>query len=248
MSDKNNNTFVNHFFKYINTAVGRDKVNRFLQYLFKFFLAYSIKYNGSEEIIQWNRNVIKHIQLTRKFVRIGKPLEHLNVFYKTLTAKDSFSKYCILGRHMAYAIYLTFDMFIWIHRAGIMKYDNLKTISINAKTFWMIGIVFGILNEIYLLSLATGRIIALQSKNTLYLDGQPKKSYPEDVYYHRKLQLNQQRNHYFCLIQYFCDFFQPACALGLLFVDPIVLALMGVLSSILGARSQWIKVNYSSKK
>ena len=39
-------------------------------------------------------------------------------------------------------------MIIWIHKSGILKYENINLISMNAQIFWLIGISSGIFNEI----------------------------------------------------------------------------------------------------
>ncbi|KAG4096518.1 peroxisomal biogenesis factor 11 [Neocallimastix lanati (nom. inval.)] len=238
MSDKT--VLINQFFKYINTTTGRDKINRTLQHTFKFLLAYNIKYNGKEETIAWIRNVIKNIQLSRKFVRIGKPLEHLNTFYKSLTLKDDFSKYCVLGRNLAYTIYLTFDMMVWFHKSGVKKSENIKNISKNSQRFWLIGIIFGIMNELFKLRKTNEKIFAITNVKSIDEEKpEEKKRNADDL---KKL-LDKKRNHYLTLTQHFCDFVHPISGLGFCRIDPLYLGLFGITSSVLGARAQWIKVN-----
>jgi len=238
MSDKS--VLVSQFFKYINTTTGRDKVNRTCQHFFKFLLYYNIKYNGKEETIAWIKNVIKNIQLSRKFVRIGRPLEHLNTFYKTLTVKDDFSKYCVLGRNFAYTIYLTYDTMIWFHKANVKKFENYKSITTNAQKFWLMGIIFGMMNELYKLKKTKEKILSITSlKDTEENEPEEKKRNADDL---KKL-LDRKRNHYLTLTQHFCDFVHPISGLGFYPIEPIYLALFGITSSILGARAQWIKVN-----
>jgi len=236
----NTQILVNQFFKYINTTTGRDKINRTLQHTFKFLLAYNIKYNGKEETIAWIRNVIKNIQLSRKFVRIGKPLEHVNTFYKSLTLKNDFSKYCVLGRNFAYSMYLTFDMMVWFHKSGVRKHENIKDISKNAQRFWLIGIIFGIMNECYKLKNTTAKIATISNYTPVdEKDPEIKKRNADDL---KKL-LEKKKNHYLTLTQHFCDFVHPISSLGFYRIEPIYLGLFGITSSILGARAQWIKVN-----
>jgi len=231
---------VNQFFKYINTTTGRDKVNRTLQHVFKTLLAYNLKYNGKEETINWIRNVIKNIQLARKFVRIGKPLEHANTFYKSLTLKDDFSKYCVLGRNFAYTIYLTFDMLVWFHKSGVKKHENIKQITKNAQRFWLIGIIFGIMNETYKLRKTKEKIASITAVSPVEeKEPEQKKRSADDL----KMLLDKKRNHYITLVQHFCDFVHPISTLGYYRIDPLYLGFCGITSSILGARAQWIKVN-----
>lgn len=229
---------IDQYIKYINTATGRDKVNRTLQHLFKFLLAYNIKHNGSEETLKWLSNVIKNIQLSRKFVRIGKPIENVRTFTKTLALKDDFTKYCLLGRNAAYAIYLTFDMMVWFHKSGVKKSDNIKEITKNAQRFWLIGIIFGIMNELYkfrktLDKIATTKLIA---------DAEDEKIKEQKAKELKDLQY-KKKNHCLTLTQHFCDFIHPITSLGYTRISPIYLGVAGITSSVLGARAQWIKVN-----
>ncbi|ORX56492.1 peroxisomal biogenesis factor 11 [Piromyces finnis] len=235
----NENSSTKKILKYIHTTTGRDKINRTLQYIFKLFLAYNIKYNNNnEETIILIRKIITNITLSRKFVRIGRPLEHLNTFYISLNLKDDFSKYCVIIRNLAYAIYLTFDMMIWIYKSGIMKFENFKIIYVNSQLFWLIGIIFGILNEIYKLKRNSEKITEIYECN-ISDEKESKKRKNDDLkdlsYY--------QKNHYLTLTQHSCDLLQPISSLGIFVIEPILLALFGIVSSVIGARNQWIKVN-----
>jgi len=54
-------------------------------------------------------------------------------------------------------------MIIWIHKSGIMKYDNINLLSMNAQIFWLIGITSGIFNEIYKLEKTIEKIEIIKS-------------------------------------------------------------------------------------
>jgi len=128
-------------------------------------------------------------------------------------------------------------MIIWIHKSGILKYENINLISMNAQIFWLIGISSGIFNEIYKLKKKTEKYQIIKN---IQIDN-------ENENETKKKKINQQNNifdkHYLILIQYLCDFFQPISSLGIYRIDPIYLALFGIISSILGIYFQWIKVN-----
>ncbi|OUM61486.1 hypothetical protein PIROE2DRAFT_45167, partial [Piromyces sp. E2] len=218
---------------------------RTLQYTFKFILALNIIYNGSEETIACLRTIVRNIQISRQFVRLGRPLEHMYSFYKSLNLKEDLSKYCILGRNLAYAIYLTFDTIVWIHKSGIMKFENMKTISINSQFFWLIGITFGIIHEIYILSRIMGKVSEM--KDVFSSKEEKEKEKEIEVRKRRsddfRIILDERNNHCLILIQHSCDFLQPISYLGIYRIEPIFLALFGIISSLIGARTQWIKVN-----
>jgi len=135
-------------------------------------------------------------------------------------------------------------MTIWIHKSGIMKYDNINLFSMNAQIFWLIGITSGIFNEIYKLEKTIEKIDTIRNtikniQNSNEKENEAKKTKIEK----ENDLLDKQKKHYLILIQYFCDFFQPISSLSIYRIDPIYLALFGIISSILGIYFQWIKVN-----
>ena len=132
-------------------------------------------------------------------------------------------------------------MIIWIHKSGIMKYDNINLLSMNAQIFWLIGITSGIFNEIYKLEKTIEKIEIIKSnQNNNKKENEIKKKKKKDQ---QNELFNKLKKHYLILIQYFCDFFQPISSLSIYRIDPIYLALFGIISSILGIYFQWIKVN-----
>jgi len=135
-------------------------------------------------------------------------------------------------------------MMIWLHKAGIFKYDNIKTISFNSQIFWLLGITFGIIREIYILikiaeDISEIRIVSLKEKKEKDKDIEIRKRRMDDL----KYLYNKKKNHYLTLTQHTCDFLHPTTRLGIFHVEPIFLAIFGIISSLIGARTQWIKVN-----
>jgi len=126
-------------------------------------------------------------------------------------------------------------MMIWIHKSGIMNYDNINLLSLNAQIFWLIGITSGILNEIYKLEKTIEKIDII--KNIQYSNEKENKCEKKKIGQQDDL-LDKQKKHYLILIQYLCDFFQPISSLGIYRIDSIYLALFGIISSILGIHFQ----------
>jgi peroxin-11B len=47
-------------------------------------------------------------------MRLGKPMEHLQLATKALNEEDIFAKFTTIGRQTGYAIYLFWDTFAWV--------------------------------------------------------------------------------------------------------------------------------------
>jgi len=152
-----------------------------------------------------------------------------------------------------------------------MKYKNLKVISMNAQFFWLIGIVFGIFNQIYILNEIAKKISYYindvcednnRHRNKSSNDYYDKKNHGNkqynNIYYEkdkiknkRSIEFNmltrKQKKHYLVLIQHSCDLLQPLSSLGFLRIDPILLSFLGIVSSVLGAHAHWIKMSQNIK-
>ncbi|CAG8549711.1 3173_t:CDS:2 [Funneliformis mosseae] len=140
---------VNNTLKFASTTVGRDKVYKAVQN-FSRFLAWYLKRQGyDKESIQRFSNLKSTIGLTRKIMRFGKPIEHLQHATKALNEVEEFAKFTTIGRQLGYAIYLFWDTFVWVHNAGVYKFQQIKRINENANRFWLIGLVFSVIHGLY---------------------------------------------------------------------------------------------------
>ncbi|GBC08688.1 hypothetical protein RclHR1_08300004 [Rhizophagus clarus] len=223
---------VDRSLKYSSTTVGRDKVYRAVQY-FARFLAWYLKRQGyDKETIQRFANLKSTLGLSRKLMRLGKPMEHLQHATKALNVSDSFAKYITIGRQLGYAVYLFWDTFSWVHSAGVYKFQQIKRINDNAYKAWLTGLIFSIIHGLYKLHQTSSQRSFLISK------AETSEHLEDNVTRNRERKAAIRQ-----LIQDLLDLTIPATALGYLRLEDGLVGLTGFISSIMGAQSQWKKVN-----
>lgn len=82
-------------------------------------------------------------------MRVGKPVEHVELAVAATSVKDEFIRYCTVGKQLCYAGYLTYDALIFLDGAGAYKFVNIKRYNELANKFWLAGIVFSFLTNLY---------------------------------------------------------------------------------------------------
>ncbi|KAH8666762.1 peroxisomal biogenesis factor 11 [Xylariales sp. PMI_506] len=221
---------VSHYLKFVAATAGRDKVLRTLQYFARFYAWYLLRTNGSKaEIAPWNA-IKKQFGLVRKFMRVGKNVEH---FKAAATAADSKTldpvlRYAAVGRQLGYAGYLTFDMTTVLDAAGIRKWEGAKTAQREAYRFWATGLLFSIVAQTYTLYRLRER------------EAQVDKKEGEGVVEAKKISIERAASQ-LQLLSDLCDLTVPSAALGWVGFDDGFVGLAGTVSSLIGVYSVWKK-------
>ncbi|KAG0318419.1 Peroxisomal membrane protein PMP27 [Podila horticola] len=171
---------VQPWLKFTATTVGRDKLYRAVQYFSRFLAWYLLHQGASKETVARFNNLKKTLGLSRKLMRFGKPIEHLESAALATSVKDEFLRFCAVGKQLSYAGYLTFDGLIFIDGANVYKFTNIK-----------------------------------REQHAVNKD----------------------------LLQDGLDMLIPSTGLGYLDLDDGAVGLIGTITSIMGAKSQWAKVN-----
>lgn len=144
---------VSHYLKFVATTVGRDKLLRTIQYFARFYAWYLFRTNAlPTQIAPWDA-VKKQLGLVRKFMRIGKNVEHLRAAAVAADAKtmDPVLRYATVGRQLGYAGYLTLDMATVLDAAGIQKSASAKKFQREAYRFWAWGLLCSVVAQTYTL-------------------------------------------------------------------------------------------------
>ncbi|KAG0066837.1 Peroxisomal membrane protein PMP27 [Podila epicladia] len=178
---------VQPWLKFTATTVGRDKLYRGIQYFSRFLAWYLSRQGASKETVARFNNLKKTLALSRKLMRFGKPIEHLESAVLATSVKDEFLRFCAVAKQLSYAGYLTFDGLIFIDGANVYKFKNIK------------------------------RYNELANKE--------------------QLTINKG------LLQDGLDMLIPSTGLGYVDLDDGAVGLIGTITSIMGAQSQWAKVN-----
>ncbi|KAF9368918.1 Peroxisomal membrane protein PMP27, partial [Podila verticillata] len=104
---------VQPWLKFTATTVGRDKLYRGVQYFSRFLAWYLLRQGASKETVARFNNLKKTLGLSRKLMRFGKPIEHLEGAALATSVKDEFLRFCGVAKQLSYAGYLTFDGLIF---------------------------------------------------------------------------------------------------------------------------------------
>ncbi|KAF9954045.1 Peroxisomal membrane protein PMP27 [Mortierella alpina] len=225
---------VQPWLKYTATTVGRDKIYRGIQYFSRFLAWYLLRQGYTKDTVARFNSLKKTLGLSRK----RKPVEHLDNAVKAIAVKDEFLRYCTIGKQLAYAGYLTLDGIIFIDGSGAYKFKNIKKYSELASRFWLAGIVFGFVSGLYktrqiqIRREAAARGLSHSAENEKSLARTELKSLAKEQHSVNKT-----------LLQDGLDMLIPATGLGYLSLDDGAVGLIGTATAIMGAKSQWAKVN-----
>jgi len=236
--------------KLLATTVGRDKIYRAVQYFARFYAWYLYRKGSSkDDVARWNA-LKDSLATSRKLMRVGKPLEHIQAATNSFGLPDEMLKATAIGRQLGYAGYLTLDMLVWVQKSGFYKFKNIKTINENAQRFWLVGIAFSIISGIYKLRKVHLRLHALErTKRSKQVELQAlgnasaRSSADADYRVEEKTLDNERHATLYQLLQDALDATIPATSLKYLNLDDGIIGLAGLATSLMGAKTQWKKVN-----
>ncbi|KXN89907.1 Peroxisomal membrane protein PMP30A, partial [Leucoagaricus sp. SymC.cos] len=212
---------------------------RAVQYFARFYAWYLLRNGNKDEAARW-AGLKAHLGLARKHslvIRLGKPMEHLQAALKaSLTSDPPAETITTVARQIGYFGYLIYDTLVWASTIKFMKLDprTSQRVARRAFQFWFAGIVFSIING----ALKTARL----NKEERRIQG----SVPWGVPFPRsnintpesaRTATRQQ------IIIDMCDAWIPATGSGILNINEGALGILGLISSLLGAKAQWIAVN-----
>lgn len=173
---------------------------------------------------------------------MGKFLEHFQAAMKALSTNDPVLRVLAIGRQLGYAFYLMLDALQWVNgsKAYVFEKETATRISKNAARFWLFGISCSLVSGIY----KTYMLVQRQRLAT-----RPRATAEKEA--ERRVELHQISSESvgvrLQMLQDFCDWLNPLSNLDFVSLSDGTVGLAGTLSSLLGARSQWIKVNGAKK-
>lgn len=224
-----------------STTVGRDKLYRAVQYYARFLAYYCLRKGYSKETVARLQALKSTLGLSRKLMRIGKPIEHLQAAVKGLDLTDPVLKFTTIGRQLGYAGYLVNDTLVWLHSAKVRPFApaTFAAIQQRAARLWFTGIAFSIVSSLYKLYGLQQREQAVSREGSSEKDGAAK----ADL---RTIKTQQAAVQY-QLTQDALDILIPAGTLGYHSLDDGTIGLVGTVTSFMGLRSQVQKVLGASK-
>ncbi|GJN89776.1 hypothetical protein Rhopal_002765-T1 [Rhodotorula paludigena] len=220
-----------------STTVGRDKLYRAIQYYARFLAWYCLRKGYTNETVARLNALKSTLALSRKLMRVGKPLEHLQAAVKGLDLTDPVLKLTTVGRQLGYAGYLINDMLVWLHTAKVRPFTGptIKTIQERAARLWFTGIAFSLASSAY-------KLYGLRQREAVV--SRPRGFGEKDD--ERKVELKtirtQQSAVRYQLVQDALDILIPAGTLGYHSLNDGTIGLVGTVTSFMGLRSQVQKV------
>ncbi|KAG9326626.1 hypothetical protein KVV02_006137 [Mortierella alpina] len=171
-------------------------------------------------------------------MRFGKPIEHVEQAVVATAAKDEFLRFCAVGKQLSYAGYLSYDALIFLDGAGAFKFKNIKRYTELANKFWLAGITFSFISGLY--KTRQTQIRRESAVRGIKHHGESEKS---NARTELKSLAREQHSVTKQLVQDGLDILIPSTGLGYLSLDDGAVGLIGTVTSIMGAQSQWAKVN-----
>ncbi|ORZ37702.1 peroxisomal biogenesis factor 11 [Catenaria anguillulae PL171] len=231
--------------KYTATTVGRDKLYRLIQYLSK-FLAHrllTLDAKANKDTIDKLTKLVKHLSLSRKLMRIGRPLEYAqNLLTNVPATKDPVIRYCLIGKNMLLTVWMGYDFLAWAQGVGLWKSTDAKRMQERTNRFWFAGLACGLVSTVYQIHVNMSKYVRFACVRLLSLSrfrsmlSTHLLTYPRSVYSTRSKLLRQ-------IFQELLDILVPAKGLGYHSLSDGVIGLTGALTSAMGAQAQWNKVH-----
>ncbi|GAA5832079.1 hypothetical protein JCM3766R1_003709 [Sporobolomyces carnicolor] len=220
-----------------STTVGRDKLYRAVQYFARFLAFYCLRKGYSNETVARLSALKSTLGMSRKLMRIGKPLEHAQAAVKALDVSDPVIKFTALGRQLGYAGYLFNDMLVWAHSTKVrpLAPTQYNTIQRRAAKLWFTGIAFSLVSSVY-------KLVGLRKRQQVV--ARPRGDAEKEI--ERKIEVRNIKAQIKAvqtqLVQDSLDILIPSGTLGYHSLDDGVLGLVGTVTSFMGLRSQIGKV------
>lgn len=105
---------VDHFNRYLNTTVGREKLCRLVQYFARFYAFYLFRSGAPKDTIQRWVDLKTHLGNGRKFFRLLKPVEFAQTGVKSLTIRDEVLRYTSVAKQIGMAFYYLSEVFVLV--------------------------------------------------------------------------------------------------------------------------------------
>ncbi|KAE8139720.1 peroxisomal biogenesis factor 11 [Aspergillus pseudotamarii] len=217
-----------HYFRFVATTVGRDKLLRTAQYFSQFYIWHLYRRNYRQSVIDPYSAVRKQLGTTRKILRLGNFLGNLQTLTRVMSKTNSSEpvlKYLAIGGQLGFGGYLFFDNITAIKAIGIHKLPSAERLDVLADQFWAAGLICSIMTCLYTL------LHSQRGKRTKREDGERD--------WDDKTRAKKRSAAWIQLISDLCDLTVPGKTLGCPALDDGVVGMAGTMSSLIGVWSQW---------
>ncbi|KAI8615870.1 peroxisomal biogenesis factor 11, partial [Chytriomyces sp. MP71] len=202
--------------KFLSTTTGRDRVNRFVQYVTRFLIWFLAARGASHELLASLKNLMATIGLTRKVLFTGRQLEFYLAAVKLLATKDVFVKWTAIAKNFFMIVWVTLDTCQWLNATSLYSFPSIASINVRANQSWLAYILFSILGNLHKLR--------LNARQTRLNGGVPLRTLQEE----RKRLLR-------ATVQDCLDVVLPVAMLEYVQLESGYLGIIGAVTSLMGA-------------
>ncbi|KIM48082.1 hypothetical protein M413DRAFT_439792 [Hebeloma cylindrosporum] len=233
---------VSQALKFGGTTTGRDKTYRAIQYFARFYAWHLFNKGDSQEAARWIA-LKGHLGTARKLMRLGKPIEHLQAALRaTFSAGPGEEIVTTIARQLSYFGYLTYDAIVWAHSIKLVTLspEMAKKVAKRAFQFWFAGITFSLIHGVFKAARLAKEAKSLQESRVW-----GEKDLAEEAARETRLSAvdSARKNNRQQLTMDLLDIWIPATGAQLLNINEGTLGILGLISSLMGAKTQWKAVN-----
>ncbi|KAI8848330.1 peroxisomal biogenesis factor 11 [Chytridium lagenaria] len=224
-----------HLVKFLSTTVGRDRINRFVQY-FSRYLAWQLQNGTNKDLIEKLVKLQGAIGLTRKVMRTGRQVEFYRTIVKSTGVKDKIVRYTTVSKNIFLSLWLALDTLQWLHNTGINKLDSIKDIGRRAFKFWLAALVVSFVGDLHKLRVNSMRL-GIERKAIKF--AATKREKDESAEKTIKILKAERTKILLATIQDGIDILIPASGLEYVKVETGLVGLAGAITSIIGGYTHW---------
>ncbi|KAI9261948.1 peroxisomal biogenesis factor 11 [Helicostylum pulchrum] len=234
---------VDHFNRYLNTTVGREKLCRFVQYFARFYAFYLFRHGAPQETIQRWVDLKTHLGNGRKFFRLLKPVEFAHTGVKSLTIKDEILRFTAVAKQIGMAFYYLTEVFALSNSINFYKSPNIKKITEFGQKCWFAAIAASLISGLYKFKQISVREHMLEKTRKSIVNTEEKsEAQIAELKAQEKALAKDKYNTRYAFIQDAVDIIIPSTGLGYLKADEGIVGLAGITTSLLAMNSQWNKL------
>jgi len=233
---------VSQSLKFGGTTLGRDKTYRAIQYFARFYAWYLITKGDKLDAARWSA-LKGHLGTARKLMRLGKPVEHLQAALRASFSPGPVEEtITTIARQIGYFGYLSYDAIVWANSIKFITLDPLtaKRVTKRAFQFWFAGVAFSLVHGV----LKAARL-AKEAKSLQDSKVWGEKDLADEAARETRLsgiEIARKSNRRQLLVD-LLDVWIPATGAEFLSVNEGTLGILGLISSIIGAKTQWQAIN-----
>lgn len=233
------------FVKLIGTTHAREKGYRALQYFSRSAAWYLNTQRGDKSNAARFLALRQHFALTRKVLRIGRPIENLQAIIILLQKPSELAERLTgILKHISWFLFIITDNFMWANAVKALRSSPQRVQSVGTFSNWMWfwAIAFSIMND-SLKSMRLAREIRKVKKSPKFIEKGVEVDKDTKL---RQLQAGRDACHWE-IVMNCLDIHIPSSYLQLNNFNDGILGVLGVIASCMSLRKQWLAIGAKSR-